>query len=125
MITNDISVRPAKGQVLIQGSEILAYHPESSASAQTHVVRGTQSYVLRSSAPTTVVLPGEYLELDLPPNIDPDCTLAIEARTDVRSNKCSKVSQRWPQIVEAVASRVRLVNDTAEPRTVRRHEHLR
>ena len=71
-----------------------------------------------------MVLPRKYLELDLPPNIDPDCTLAIEARTDVRSTKCSKVSQLWPQIVEAVASRVRLVNDTAEPRTVRRHEHL-
>ena len=126
MITNDISVRPAKGQVLIQGSEILAYHPESTASSQAHAVRRTQSYVLRSSAPTTVVLPGEYLELDIPPNLDPDCTLAIEARTDAPSNKCSKVSQLWPQphIVEAVASRVRLVNNTTEPRTVRRHEHL-
>ena len=71
MITNDISVRPAKGQVLIQGSEILAYHPESSAGSQAHAIGRTQSYVLRSSAPTTVVLPGEYLELDLPPNIDP------------------------------------------------------
>ena len=93
MITNDISVRPAKGQVLIQGSEILAYHPESSASCQAHAVRRTQSFVLRSSAPTTVVLPGEYLELDLPPNIDPDCTLAIETRTIAPSNKCSNVSQ--------------------------------
>ena len=126
MISNDISVRPAKGQVLIQGSEILAYHPESSASSQAHAVRRTQSYVLRSSTPTTVVLPGEYLELDLPPNIDPDCALAIEARTNAPSNTCSKVSQLWPQpqIVEAVAHRVRLVNDTAEPRIVRRHEHL-
>ena len=124
--TNDISVRPAKGQVLIQGSEILAYHPESSASSQAHAVRRTQSYVLHLSAPTTVVLPGEYLELNLPPNIDPDCTLAIEACTDAPSNQCSKVSQLWPQpqIVEAVVSRVRLVNDTAEPRKVRRHEHL-
>ena len=50
---------------------------------------------------------GEYLELDLPPSIDPDFT-AIEVRTDVPSNKCAKVSQLWPrpQIVEAVASRV-------------------
>ena len=127
MITNDISVRPAKGQVLIQGSEILAYHPKSGANSQAHAVRRTQSYVLRSSAHTTVVLPGEYLELDLPPNIDPDCTLAIEACTDAPSNKCSKVSQLWPQpqIVEAVASRVRVVNDTAEPRTFRRYEQAR
>ena len=50
----------------------------------------TPSLVLRSSAPTTVVLPGKYLELDLSHNIDPDCTLAIEACTDAPSNKCSK-----------------------------------
>ena len=82
--------------------------------------------MLRSSAPTTVVLPGKYLELDLPPNIDPDCTLAIETHTNATSNQCSKVSQLWPQpqIVEAVANRARLVNDTAEPRTVRHHEYL-
>ena len=73
-----------------------------------------------------MVLPGEYLELDLPPKLDPECTLAIEVRTDAPSNKCSKVSQLWPQpqIVEAVARRVCLVNDTAEQRSVRRHEHL-
>ena len=45
MITNDISVRPAKGKVLIQGSEKLAYHPESSASAQAHAICDTQSCV--------------------------------------------------------------------------------
>jgi len=81
MITNDISVHPAKGQVLIQGSQILAYHPESTNSSQAHTIHRTQSYVLRSSAPTTVVLPGEYLQLDIPPNLDPDYTLAIEACT--------------------------------------------
>ena len=91
MITNDISVYPAKGQVLIQDSEILAYHPELSASSQAHAVRRTQSCVM-SSSPTTVVLPGEYLELSLPPNIDPDCTLAKKACTDALSNKYSKGS---------------------------------
>ena len=50
MITNDISVYPAKGQVLIQDSEILAYHPELSASSQAHAVRRTQCCV-------TLVLP--------------------------------------------------------------------
>ena len=126
MITNDISVRPAKGQVLIQDNEILAYNPESNASSQAHAVRRTQSYVLRSSAPTTVILPGEYLELDIPPNLYPERTLAIEPRTDAPSNNCSKVSQLWPQnhIVEAVANRVRILNNTPKPRTVRRHEHL-
>ena len=126
MITNDISVRPAKGQVLIQGSETLAYNLEPNAGSCAPAVRRTQSYVLRSSSHSTVVLPGEYLELDIPPNLDPDCSLAIEARTDAPSNNCSKVSQLWPQphIVDTVANRVRIVNNTSEPRSVRRHEHL-
>ena len=54
------------------------------------------------------------------------CTLAIEARTDAPSNQRCKVTQLWPQphLVEAVAHKVRIVNNTSEPRTIRRHEHL-
>ena len=60
------------------------------------------------------------------PDFDPDCTLAIEARTDAPSNQHCKVTQLWPQphIVEAVAHKVCIVNNTSEPRTIRRHEHL-
>ena len=88
--------------------------------------RRTQSYVLHSSAPATVVFSGDFLEMDVSPDLGPDCTLAIEARTDTPSNQCTKVSQLWPQphITEAVASKVRIVNNTNEPRTIRRHEHL-
>ena len=91
MITNDISVHPAKGQVLIQGSEVITYNVETIASPHAHAVGGTQSYVLHSSTPTTIVLPGKYLEMDITPNLGPDCTLAIEAHTDTSSNKCSKL----------------------------------
>ena len=66
MIANDISVRPAKRQVLIQGSEVILYNADANISAHTHAVRRTQSYLLRSSTPTTVVFPGEFLEMDVP-----------------------------------------------------------
>ena len=108
MITNDISVRPVKGQVLIEGSEVITYNSEATTNPHAHAVQRTQSYVLRSSSPSTVVLPGEYLELDVPSDLGLDCTLAIEARTDTPSNKCCKVSQLWPQplVAEAVANKV-------------------
>ena len=118
------SVRPAKRQVLIQGSEVILYNADANISAQSYLL--PQSYLLRLSTPTTVVFPGELLEMDVPPDFDPDCTLAIEARTDAPSNKRCKVTQLWPRphIVEAVAHKVRIVNNTSEPRTIRRHKHL-
>lgn len=99
MITNVISVRPAKGQVLIQGSEVITYNSEATTNPHAHAVRRTQSCVMRSSTPSTVVLPGEYLDLDVPPDLGLDYTQAIEARTDTPSNKCSNVSQLWPQLL--------------------------
>ena len=86
MIANYISVCPAKGEVLIQGSEVILYNSQSSAISHAHAVRRTQSYVLHSSAPATVIFPGDFLEMDVPPDLGPDCTLAIEARTDTPSN---------------------------------------
>lgn len=58
MITNDISVRPAKGQVLIQGSEVITYNSEVTTNPHAHAVCHTQSYILRSSTPSTNVTKG-------------------------------------------------------------------
>ena len=67
LIANDVYVRPAKCQVRIQDSEIIHYgRPSDNLSCQPHVVRRTQSYVLCSFSPATVVWPGEYLEVDMP-----------------------------------------------------------
>ena len=45
MIANDISVRPAKREVLIQGSEVILYNSQPSVISHAHAVRRTQSYV--------------------------------------------------------------------------------
>ena len=56
MIANDVSaVRPAKRQVVIQGSEVILYSSEENVSSHAHAVGHTQSYVLRSSAATSVI----------------------------------------------------------------------
>ncbi|KAL9974235.1 hypothetical protein ACROYT_G011250 [Oculina patagonica] len=53
-------------------------------------------------------------------------TSLCRACTDTPSNKCSKVSQLCPQplMAEAVANKVRIVNNIIETRTVRRQEQL-
>lgn len=120
MITNDISLRPAKQQVTVQGHE-LSYYGVSKATECTSSIRRTQAIVLRAPSPSSVVWPGQYLELDLPDHIDPDSFLAIEPRRD-----CSKSTSEWPPpaIIEAVARKIRIPNETSQPQHIPRHDHL-
>ena len=120
MITNDISLRPAKQQVTIQGHEI-SFYGTSQSSEVTSFIRRTQAIVLRAPSPSSVVWPGQYLELDLPECVDSDSLLAIEPRRD-----CSKTNSDWPppSIIEAVAGKIRIPNETSQPKHIPRHDHL-
>ena len=70
--------------------------------------------------------PGEYLELDIPPDLGDDRILAIQQRTDTPISKHTKPAYIWPepQILDAVGSKIRLVNTSTEPKAIGRHEHL-
>ena len=118
MSTNDISVRPAKQQILIGDTNIV--HCGTSPSDSPKRVRRTQAYILKPEA-TSVIWSGSYLELALPSDLQPECTLAIESRTDN-----VKFLNNWPppSIIEAVSSRVRIPNNTDEPLSVRKNEHF-
>ena len=126
LITNDITVRPAKCQVHIQDSEIIHYEPMDDTTTGSHAVRHAQIFTLRAPSSTTVVWPGEYLELDIPPDLGDDCILALQPRTDTPISKHTKPSHIWPepQILEAVGSKIRLVNTSNEPNAIGCHEHL-
>ena len=71
--------------------------------------------VLRAPSPSSVVWPGHFLELDLPDRIPPDSILAIEPRRD-----CSKSTGDRPplSIVEAVARKIRIPNETHQPKRI-------
>lgn len=126
MITNDISLCPGKRRIPIQSSEVLVYNSDASADSRAHAVRRSQSFVLRSSSPASHPPPRDFLEFNVPPDLGPDCTLAIEARTDALSNQCTKVSQLCHQlrITDAGADKARIVNNTNEPRSIRHHKHI-
>ena len=126
LTANDISVHPARHQVTIQNSDIVYYDPHDYGNPKAHAVRRTQAYVLRSSTPATVVWPGEYLEVDLSPDLGHDCTVAIEAQFDTQSSKHTQDTHLWPQphLVKAVANKIRIVNDSDQPHAVRRNEHF-
>ena len=82
LIANDISVRPAKCQARIQDSEVVHYEHKSDPTTASHAVRRAQCYTLRAPMSTTVLWPGDYVELDVPPDLGDDCVLALQPRTD-------------------------------------------
>ena len=114
MSTNEISVRPAKQQIFIGDTNIV--HCGTSPSVSPNCVRRTQAYILKPEA-TSVIWPGSYLELVLPSDLQPECTLAIESRTDN-----VKFLNNWPppSIIEAVSGKVRIPNNTDEPLSLRK-----
>ena len=120
MTSNDVSIRPSKQQITIQGTDVTYYNAACPDSKENRI-RRTQAHVLRAPPTSSVIWPGEYLEISIPSTIDPDTTLAIEPRPDY-----SKSVRDWPHphILEAVAGRVRIVNDTKEPQSISRHEHF-
>ncbi len=75
MAINDISVRPSRHQISIQDSHVTYYGTDFTDTAHNRV-RRTQSQVLRAPSASTVVWPGDYLELELPAQIEPDATRA-------------------------------------------------
>lgn len=121
MSSNDISVRPAKNKITINGCDDIFYgNQPSNSKSTTNRVRRAQSFILRSASKSCTVWPGCFVELNTPSDIDPDATLAVEPHVGLNR------SSQWPRphIIESVARKVRIVNDTSEPQTIRKHEHL-
>ena len=98
----------------------MVFYGPPSSEPSINRVRCTQAVILRSPS-TSVVWPGEYLEVDLPEDFSPDCTVSIEARPD-----CMKAPQNWPPptILEAVCRKTHIVNDSDEPKIIKKHDHF-
>jgi hypothetical protein len=123
LVTNDIATRPAKRQIVIGGTDVISYGPQSQTSTS---IRRTQAFLLRSPSRQTVLMPGDFIDLPLPTSFDPDTTCAIEPRLDSPSNQDVKFQQVWPpaQEVISVGSNIRLLNSTQDPVLLKKNEHF-
>jgi hypothetical protein len=103
MAENDISTRPANQLIVIHDREIFHYGSTSRNDSNHRVNRVQVSFVLRSSAISNTTLPGSFMEIDTPNDVDPEGCFAIEPKSE---------HQSWltPQIVDdAVHGKVRIV----------------
>ena len=80
MEANDIAIRPAKHQVILNNGTYYPYGAKESS--DHHAVR--RAHLLRAPPQMTTLWPGEYIEVDLPATIaDQDSDFALEPRTDM------------------------------------------
>ena len=123
LTSNDIAIRPAKNQIVIQGSEIIHYGPQPNQGAS---IRRTQAFLLRSPPRQTVVLPGQYVELKTPMESHPDASWALEPRVDSPVNTHSMSHNAWPSLqeIQSIDHSIRITNNTVNPVLLRRNEHL-
>ena len=123
METNDIAVRPARREVLI-GDDLVYKYGSTTPKGPNPVAR--RAFVLRAPSPSKTIWPGEYLELKLPDDVEPDAEYAIEPRMDAPSVRKLKQTRIWPcpSVLSSVASKIRIPNLTSEPHTLKRNEHF-
>ena len=122
MSVNDIAVRPARRQVILGDGSTFTYG--SAPVPHNNTVR--RATVLRAPSSPTTIWPGEFLEINLPPDLPADSDYIVEPRLDSPSIRKCSTSEMWPlpSVLASVAGRIRIPNLSAEPHTLKRHEHV-
>ena len=121
MESNDITIRPAKREVILGDGTCYYY---GSRNNQSTDVSARYAFLLRAPPTSQTIWPGEYLEVELPDDAPPDCDYALEPRIDTPVVK--NFNQTWPEpcIVSSVSRRIRIPNSLSEPLRLKRNEHF-
>ena len=118
--SNDISVRPARNSIFIQGTEEIKYGTQ----VNEHSIFKPRCSLLRTPPVTSTIWPGDYLELNVPKELQTYEQLTIEPRS-VTSKHQSQLD-KWPNpdVTEQVAGKIHILNDTSAPQRIGKNEHI-
>ncbi len=120
MASNDIAVRPPNARSLLL--ELMCHRM-----VVFKVPKAVRAcYLIRAPSVNSTVWPGEFIEVDAPPELLKDSFLAIEPRADSVSSGHLKHTHAWPHpdIVQTVGGKLRLLNDTEDPLLIRKNNHF-
>ena len=124
MAFNDITIRPAKKEIIFSDGSIHNYNSPSNTHNILNNIRRTTVLPIRASSDTTTVWPGEYIEVT-DPQSKTDCTLAVEPRIDSPYNiRAGDTIWPAPIITQSIAGKIRIPNHTDQPIIVKKNEHI-
>ncbi|KAJ8369657.1 hypothetical protein SKAU_G00096850 [Synaphobranchus kaupii] len=96
MEANDVAVHPAKREVILGDGTIYKYGSSVPAESSTAARR---AFVLRAPTQSETIWPGEFIEMQLPGDVQSDAEYAIEPRSDTLSARRLKSSQMEYDVV--------------------------
>ena len=120
MSSNDISIRPAKGQIIIgDQNEVVLYDSKVKSSGTACLITPFDVKVPSKS----IILPGESLEVKVPWSEE---EVVVEPRFDLSFNSRVKESLMWPSphFAKVVNGCINLTNHNEEPICVRKLERV-
>lgn len=120
MEVNDIGIRPARAEIIVDGTEIIKYDTNRSGKPLSCRV---SSYTLHS--PTrSIIMPGESATFKLPSHVCKDESIAIEPRLDSSHNRLNISTWPKPMVQDVTDGKVSLVNTSDDPIIIRKHEQV-
>ena len=120
MTSNDISIRPAKGQIIIgDQNEVVLYDSKVKSSGTACLITPFDVKVPSKS----IILPGESMDVKVPWN---DEEVVVEPRFDLSFNSRVKESQMWPlpHFAKVSNGSICLINHNEEPVVIRKSERI-
>lgn len=124
MCHNDIAIRPATSEIIIDGEEFVRYNPQRKTGSSK--IRRISHCSIQSTQ-KEVILPGENLSINVPPAFRKCESLAVEPRLDSSYNRfINKDSSTWPRphIAYVISDNIALVNNSKEPIIIKKHEQV-
>ena len=121
MRENDIAIRPAKAEIIIDGKDIITYNPRCGGQNKT---RRVHSYTVQSRS-YEVLLPGQSYTYQLPAPFRDEDTVAIDPRLDSSHNRLNISVWPEPKVVKVSEDgSITLDNATKDPVIIKKHEHI-
>ena len=116
MKNNDISLHPGRNEIVVKDNVIKYGHPRPRVTLPN--IRRTQVDLIQAPGKASGY-PGEYIELVIPPEFA-DSELIMEPREDTNQD------YKWltPSVVRVVDNKIRLINESVELLTVKKHSHV-
>ena len=123
MTEHDVAIRPAKKQIIIDGTDIVDYSSSSTKVKKHSSSCRVTNFTLRSPG-TSVILPGQHMKFKLPTHLHKERTVAVEPRFDNNFQSFNKHPWPTPKVYDIDDGNLVVENNSADPISIKKNQHV-